>query len=87
MRTAGFSYPNPMEAKREYRSPSAGAKEIRVARADVACKQQTNLVGIGLSLQTAYQRHLIQLNATKLAPLRRSLDILKARTEAVIAKS
>jgi hypothetical protein len=40
--------------------------EIATAKADVACKQQTNLVGIWFTVESAHQRTLIIQNTTAL---------------------
>jgi hypothetical protein len=47
---------------------------IGAATADVACKQQANLVGIWFAVESAYQRELIERHGELLRASRRQLD-------------
>jgi len=48
----------------------ASAAEVATASADITCKQKTNLVGIGLAVQSAYDQRYIQANTDALAKFR-----------------
>jgi hypothetical protein len=68
MSRSGFSYQTPMDANNDknWSGETASAAEIAVAMADVACKKQTNLTGIRMAVDAAYQRAEITLNAQEL---------------------
>lgn len=69
MRTAGYHYPDPNAAiddPRWGRSAAPTSAEISTAQTDVGCKQRTGLVGVWSSVESAYQRAAIKLNADAL---------------------
>ncbi|MQS36205.1 hypothetical protein [Streptomyces katsurahamanus] len=67
MAQRGYAYDNPFAPARDKRLRADGkAKEIRVAVADIACKEKTNLVGIWYAVESAYQRQSIRKNAATL---------------------
>lgn len=77
MKDAGFDYRTPADSNNDTRwnGDEATAAEIAVASADVTCKKQTNLVGVRMAVDAAYQRGAIQahapeFNALKLGHLR-----------------
>lgn len=88
MATAGFDYKTPMDANNDQRwaGPKASSEEIAVAVADVKCKKVTNLVGIRLAVDTAYQLRAIAANSEKLQSLRVALDRQGSNAAAVLAK-
>ncbi|MFJ8042217.1 hypothetical protein ACIRBX_17110 [Kitasatospora sp. NPDC096147] len=51
-----------------------GPEGIGAATADVACKRETNLVGIWFAVESAYQRELIEEHGELLRSSRRQLD-------------
>ncbi len=51
-------------------TPPPSAEEIAIARADVACKQQTNLIGVWFTVETEIQKQLIVEHATELAEMK-----------------
>jgi hypothetical protein len=53
-----------------------GASEIATATADVACKNETNLVGIWYTVEKAYQQRAVDRNAEALAVVK---DYLRAQ--------
>lgn len=58
MRTHGFDEPNPMEAGAKLPSVQRAEPdrtEIGEARADVGCKESTNLVGVWFAVESEYQ--------------------------------
>lgn len=63
MADAGFDYMQPLDALTDPRWRVEGANpsaaQIATARADIACKQRTNLVGIAVALLTVYDNAYI----------------------------
>ncbi|MFD4372615.1 hypothetical protein [Streptomyces sp. NPDC058486] len=51
-----------------------GSKAVSAATKDVACKKETNLVGIWSTVETAYQKRLIEQNAETLDNARKQLE-------------
>ncbi|PZT75951.1 MULTISPECIES: hypothetical protein [unclassified Streptomyces] len=49
-------------------------KAMTAARQDVSCKRKTNLVGIWFTVETAYQKRLIEQNAETLDSVKKQLD-------------
>ena len=72
MNDAGFDYRTPADANNDTRwsGEEATPAEIAVASADVVCKQQTNLVGIRMAVDSAYQRVVIRAHAKELKALK-----------------
>lgn len=69
MKAAGFEYEDPIAAigDVEWReTENATALEIAVATADVGCKVETNLVGLGAAVQSAYDNRYIGENVPEL---------------------
>jgi hypothetical protein len=71
MSKEGYTYKTPMDANNDNRwsGPTATTEEIAVATADVNCKLATNLVGIRMAVDAAYQRQEIASHATELAAM------------------
>ncbi len=85
MRAGGYHYKDPNAATNDPRWSSSAeptAAEIATARADVACKRRTDLVGVWFSVESAYQAAAIELNAGSLrqarSTMRRELRIAAA---------
>jgi hypothetical protein len=76
MRAKGYGYPDPYAAAGDQRwqTAKAGPAEIAVATADVTCKSETNLPGLMLAVETAYQNRVVGQQATKLAPIKVYLE-------------
>ncbi|MGW2395379.1 hypothetical protein ACWCYY_02330 [Kitasatospora sp. NPDC001664] len=73
----GYRAENPVSPQPELGlRPEAftGPEGITAATADVACKRETNLVGIWFAVESAYQRDLIEHNGELLRASRRQLD-------------
>ncbi|MFF4160637.1 hypothetical protein [Streptomyces sp. NPDC001678] len=49
----------------------ADVEEIRTARADMACKERTQLVGIWAGVETAYQQDLLRQHAVEIEGIER----------------
>lgn len=69
MKTKGYTYADPEAAYSDarWRTSAASATEIRTAVADVACKQQTNLVGVWFAVESAYENTRMAQQSTDLA--------------------
>ncbi|MFF2350014.1 hypothetical protein ACFVVL_09555 [Kitasatospora sp. NPDC058115] len=73
MRTRGYDYPDPIKVLDDPRwaSPAPTEVERATAVADVACKEQTNVVGVWFAVEAAYESLLIEQNAPALAQIRK----------------
>lgn len=71
MAGSGYSYKNPMDANNDDRwgADRSSKAEIAVALADVRCKKWTNLTGIRMAVDSAYQRAAILAHAQELRSL------------------
>ncbi|MEV5958224.1 hypothetical protein AB0M11_31450 [Streptomyces sp. NPDC051987] len=77
MRAGGYDYKDPNAATNDRRwaaSAEPTRAEVATAQADVACKRRTNLVGIWSSVESAYQRAAIELNAGPLRQARAAMQ-------------
>lgn len=72
MKAKGYSYPDPYIAAGDQRwqTAKADSTEITVATADVTCKSQTNLPGLMLAVETAYQDRAAVQHATDLTAIK-----------------
>jgi hypothetical protein len=63
MKAAGFTYAGPLDPPKDPRFQGGlGKREIAAATADVACKRQTNLVGVWFTVEASQQWSLIEAN-------------------------
>jgi hypothetical protein len=64
MKKRGFDYPDPVSAEFDPRwgvgASDGSAEQIATATADMDCKAETNLVGIELAVQSAYDQEYIE---------------------------
>lgn len=77
MKQKGYTYADPMRANDDpewQRTTTATAREQQVAQADVACKQQHNVLGVWYSVDVAYQEQMIEQNAEALAEVKESIE-------------
>ncbi len=92
MAAAGFQYGDPWEANddpqwypsEDQTSGTARVTDLQIATAtaDVQCKQDVNLAGIWLAVETAYQLELIADNEERLGQIKRHRDeVLRAAAE------
>jgi len=81
MKDKGFDYATPDDARSDATQPSTDpAKQKAIAVADVACKVSTNLVGVGVAVQTAYQQEYIDSHREELATYQQQIaDYLAGR--------
>jgi len=74
MRAAGFRYAGPLDPLADPRfAGRLTALEVRVARADVACKRRTNLVGVRWAAELAGQRRVLAEHRTALGLTRQAI--------------
>ncbi|MCO8277327.1 hypothetical protein M1L60_42800 [Actinoplanes sp. TRM 88003] len=88
MRAKGYSYPDPYAAVGDQRWQTARADpaEIKAATADVACKTETQLPGMMLAVETAYQKRVAAQRATELAAIKVYLETQLANAAAKPAR-
>jgi hypothetical protein len=87
MKSRGYDYPDIWAPNdRDWPEP-AGDVEIGTARADVACKVETNFVGVMLAAESAYQRLLIEQNAEALAAVQTDLRARSANAAELVGAS
>jgi predicted component of type VI protein secretion system len=82
MKTKGFSYKSIWDPNDKQWADRA--EEINTAVADVACKQQVNLVGIWYGVEVAYQKALIQQNIQALNTQRQRQDEVARKAAAAL---
>ncbi len=88
MAASGYHYSTPMEANNDpqWSGEKASAAEIAVAVADVNCKKTTNLVGVRMAVDAAYQRRAIGQHGVELNAIRAALGRQAATASAILAK-
>lgn len=74
MARSGYTYKTIWEPNDYKWPPTPGATEIATAKADVACKNEVNLVGVWHAVETAYQKQMIEQNAERLKETQTYLD-------------
>ncbi|MEV0193875.1 hypothetical protein AB0I39_35825 [Kitasatospora purpeofusca] len=88
MKEKGLTYASPVDAvgdERWFSSPTATAPEIAAATADIACKQQNNVVGIWFAVESAYQSRSVQADPKRLEQTRKAIDVTLANAAAIKA--
>ncbi|MEU6892988.1 hypothetical protein ABZ934_14535 [Streptomyces sp. NPDC046557] len=70
----GIKTPYEVVEKLGLESDLGGAKAVTVAKADVACKREVNLVGIWYAVEKAYQQRLVEEQAETLALYKKQRD-------------
>lgn len=85
MKDAGFpDYTNPLDAigdPKWHEDPSGkvSSEQISTASADISCKISTNLIGIGLAIQAAYDQEYVDKNRDALDAYKKQLDSYLAK--------
>jgi hypothetical protein len=76
MKGEGYQYKTSLDALSQASSntPTATSNEISVAVASYNCAQKANLVGIWSAVETAYQKHQIDLHAEEFAQAKQSMQ-------------
>ncbi len=80
MRKHGYSYAAPTDAPGKdprFTGPAPTRQEIALAEADVACKRQTNVIGVWFTVDAAHQR---QMMASKGPELARAKDAIRTQS-------
>lgn len=86
MGRGGYHYTDPLQPPADPQlGDGTGAEATRVARADVACKRRTNLVGTWYAVESAYQQRLIEANYPALDAVRKSIDSELAASRSTLA--
>ncbi|MER5549354.1 hypothetical protein ABT072_44865 [Streptomyces sp. NPDC002589] len=82
MKDKGFHYANPAAAMTDPQWTPKGsgpatptAKEVAAATADLDCKRSTNLMGVAVAVETAYDQQYITSHRTKLAAYAKRLQV------------
>jgi|SRR5580658_8432274 hypothetical protein len=84
MKSKGFDFATPMAAQAAAWPSAPDSTEIATTEADVQCKTKTNLPGIWLAVEAAYQRRLISGNESQIAELRIELQAEVERAAALL---
>jgi hypothetical protein len=88
MKAEGYEYPDPTAAPGDdpkFSGATPSAEEIAIAKSDVACKRQTNLVGIWYAVDRAYQQVATAHKAKALAAVKQHNDAELAKAHSVLA--
>jgi hypothetical protein len=88
MRKAGYHYRTPWDAHDDpgwWQGPGSSRREIATATADVRCRKETNLVGVWMAVEAAYQQQAIERNPEALANLKRLIEIRGRNAASVLA--
>jgi hypothetical protein len=88
MARSGYDYDDPWEANDDpaFDGPEANQHEISVATADVACKEEVDLVDTWAAVEMAYQERLIEENSVALAALLESLEVRRRNAAEVVER-
>lgn len=84
MKRRGYTYKTPWEPNDAKWPEPATSQEIATAQADVACRRETNLVGVWYAVERAYQQRLIDAHAEELAGLQEWRDERVRRANQVL---
>ncbi|MFF4186426.1 hypothetical protein ACFYZ9_24905 [Streptomyces sp. NPDC001691] len=87
MKDKGYTYKTPDDAVNDpaWRAPQPTSTEIATARADVACKQRTNVVGTWWAVLTAYENKYIDEHAEDLTKVKRQVDATLRNSATILA--
>ncbi|MFI9783596.1 hypothetical protein ACIHEI_08845 [Kitasatospora sp. NPDC051984] len=85
MEKKGYTYGTPVDAVSDnrWRTASASEVEIATAKADVECKQQTNVVDVWFTVEAEYQTADVQSNSRPLQQVRNAIDVAVANAAKV----
>lgn len=90
MKRAGFDYKSPAELAgpegNRWPTPEPLPVEIATAKADVACKQQTNLPRAWLDVAAGYQRQLIEQQQLALEQLKQEGELELQRANEIVKR-
>ncbi|MFF7445626.1 MULTISPECIES: hypothetical protein [unclassified Streptomyces] len=83
-----YTYADPTQPpgkEPEFSGPTAGRAELALAKADVACKQETNVVGIWSSVDAAYQRRAMAEKQRELAAVQQDIRTQLSNADKALA--
>jgi hypothetical protein len=83
----GYRFDSPWQPNDRQWSDPVSEAESATARADMRCRERTNLVGIWLAVERAYQRDLIARNKTALNETLSRLRAQAAHAAEVVAEA
>jgi hypothetical protein len=87
MKQSGYDYADIWAPNdREWPEP-ATSEEIATARTDVRCKQESNLAGIWLAVEVAYQVRLIDGRAEELDEVKKAIDVRLRNAAAALGRA
>lgn len=88
MARSGYDYDDPWEANDDpaFDGPEATQLEISLATADVACKEEVDLVDTWAAVEVAYQERLIEENSVALAELLELLEVRRRNAAEVVER-
>jgi hypothetical protein len=71
MKAKGYHYPDPLTAMddKRFQGRTSNGLERAVATADVACKRQTNLIGVWFTVESAMQKKVIAQHTSQFAAM------------------
>ncbi|MEU9166335.1 hypothetical protein AB0D34_00730 [Streptomyces sp. NPDC048420] len=87
MRDRGYSYAAPTHAPGKdprFTGPAPTRQEIALAKADVACKRQTNVIGVWFTVDAAYQRQMMASKSRELAQAKSAIRTQTANADRVL---
>ncbi|MGW6458948.1 hypothetical protein ACWF94_24020, partial [Streptomyces sp. NPDC055078] len=89
MQRYGYDYADPAQPPGkapEFAGPTASPAEIALALRDVACKRETNVVGVWSSVDAAYQRRAMGEKRQELAGVERDIRTQLANADRVLTE-
>jgi hypothetical protein len=87
MREKGYHFPHSLAVVDSITRTGGDAPpaEIQLALADVECKERTNYLGVWFSVESAYQKALIEKNFQALTAIRARIDRTVSTASSVVA--
>lgn len=87
MAKSGYRYKTPWHANNDpqWEGDAASLREIRTAQADISCRNSTNMVGVWVAVESAYQRRLIEKNGLALAETKKLIEIRQRNVASFMA--
>jgi hypothetical protein len=85
MATAGYTYESPNDPINSFGGSTVSAAEKATAVADVRCRLRTNMVGLWMAVETAYDNELIAQNTLQLQELQRRIDVQRANAKKLLS--
>ncbi|MER7378003.1 hypothetical protein [Streptomyces lanatus] len=83
-----YTYADPTQAPGKdpkFNGPTAGRAELALASTDVACKRETNVIGVWSSVDAAYQRREMAAKQQELAAVKKDIRTQLANADHALA--